>query len=151
MTFAFKVGTSRFRNVQHADIKSQDQCLSYTYTSIALDTRLLAQAYRPSQIELSSSGIQKSCRGLIRGLIPGLIFFCPALPSSWSHPGEKTGNICKTTVKNKESRGILAYLYLIPTKIALKTQLKHWNIHFLTPSISIQNCVSVKLSNAIMS
>ena len=63
--------------------------LSYTYTSIALDARLLAQAYRPSQIELSSPGIQKSCRGLIRGLIPGLIFFWPALPSSWSHPGEK--------------------------------------------------------------
>ena len=56
--------------------------LSYTYTSIALDTRLLAQAYRPGQIELSSPGIQKSSRGLIRGLIPGLIFFCPALPSS---------------------------------------------------------------------
>ena len=39
--------------------------LSYTYTSIALDTRLLAQAYRPSQKELSSPGIQKLCRGLI--------------------------------------------------------------------------------------
>ena len=45
--------------------------LSYTYTCIALDTRILAQAYRPSQIELSSPGIQKSSRGLIRGLIPG--------------------------------------------------------------------------------
>ena len=55
--------------------------LSHTYTSIALDTRLLAQAYQPSQIELSSSGIQKSSRGLIRGLIPGLIFSCPDLPS----------------------------------------------------------------------
>ena len=42
---------------------------------IALDTRLLAQVYRPSQIELSSPGIQKSSRGLIRRLIPGLIFF----------------------------------------------------------------------------
>ena len=31
--------------------------LSHTYTSIALNTRLLAQAYRPSQIELSSPGI----------------------------------------------------------------------------------------------
>ena len=67
--------------------------LSYTYSSIALDTRLLAQAYRPSQIELSSPGIQKSCGGLIRGLIPGLIFFCPALPSSWSRTGEKKHGI----------------------------------------------------------
>ena len=67
--------------------------LSYTYTSIALDTRLLAHTYQPSQIELSSPGIQKSCRGLIRGLIPGLIFFCPALPSSWSRPGEKKQGI----------------------------------------------------------
>ena len=56
--------------------------LSHTYTSIALDTRLLAQAYQPSQIELYSPGIQTSSRGLIRGLIPGLIFSCPALPSS---------------------------------------------------------------------
>ena len=77
--------------------KGEYLLLSYTYTSIALDTRLLAQTYRPSQIELSSPGIQKSCRGLIRGLIPGLIFFCPALPSSCSRPVEKkTGNICKT-------------------------------------------------------
>ena len=52
--------------------------LSYTYTSIALDTRLLAQPYRPSQIELSSPAIQNLCRGLIRGSI----FSCPALPSS---------------------------------------------------------------------
>ena len=63
-------------------IHVEEQILSYTYTSIALDTRLLAQAYQPCQIELSSPGIQKSCRGLIPGLIPGLIFFCPALPSS---------------------------------------------------------------------
>ena len=102
-----------------------DRSLSYTYTSIALDTRLLAQAYRPSQIELSSPGIQKSSRGLIRGLIPGLIFFCPALPISCSRPGEKTVNICKRFVKNKGSGRILAYFYLIPTKTALKTLLKH--------------------------
>ena len=55
---------------------------SHTYTSIALDTRRLAKAYQPSQKELSSPGNQKSSRGLIRGLIPGLIFSCLALPSS---------------------------------------------------------------------
>ena len=131
--------------------EGRSRSLSYTYTSIALDARLLAQAYLPSQIELSSPGIQKSCRGLIPGLIPGLIFFCPALPSSWFRPGEKTGNICKTIVKNKESGRILAYFYLIPTKIVLTTLLKHWIIHFLTPSIPIQNGGSVKLSNAITS
>ena len=86
-------------------------------TSIALDTRLLAKAYRTSQIELSSPWFQKSCRGLIRGLIPGLIYFCPALPSSRSRPGGKKRNICKTIVKVKESERILAYFYLIPTKI----------------------------------
>ena len=45
----------------------QGRSLSYTYTSIALDTRLLARAYWSSQIELSSPGIQKSRGGLIRG------------------------------------------------------------------------------------
>ena len=60
----------------------KDKHLSYTYTIIALDTRFLAQPNLPSQIELSSPLIQKSCNGLIRGLIRGPIFFCPALPSS---------------------------------------------------------------------
>ena len=77
-------------------------CLSHTYTSIALDTRLLAQPYQPIQVELSSPANQNSCRGLIRGLIPGLIFSCPALPRSWSRPGEKTRNICKKIVKIKK-------------------------------------------------
>ena len=40
-----------------------DLMLLYTYTSIALDTTLLAQAYKPSQIELSSPGIQKYVEG----------------------------------------------------------------------------------------
>ena len=118
--------------------------LSYTYTSIALDTRLLTQVYRPSQIELSSPGIQKSSRGLIQGLI----FFCPALPSSWSCPGEKNGEYLQTNCKKWRK---WTYSCLIPTKIALKTLFKLWNIHFLTPSISIQNGVSVKLSNSITS
>ena len=52
--------------------------LSHAYTSIALDTRLLAQPYQPIQVELSSPAIQNSCRGLIRGPI----FSCPALPRS---------------------------------------------------------------------
>ena len=56
--------------------------LSHTYTGIALDTRLLAQPYSPSQIELSSPAIQNSCRGLIRGLMQGPIFSCPVLPRS---------------------------------------------------------------------
>ena len=127
--------------------------LSHTYTSIALDTRLLAKAYQPSQKELSSPGNQKSSRGLIRGLIPGLIFSCPALPSSWSRsPWKKNREYLQNNCKNKESGRVLAYFfYLIPIKIALKTLLKHWNIHYLTPSISIQNGVSVRLSNAMTS
>ena len=75
--------------------------LSYTYTSIALDTRLLAQPYRPSQIELSSPAIQNSCRGLIRGLIPGggggwgRYFPVPSSPGVDLALEKKTGNICK--------------------------------------------------------
>ena len=65
--------TSREFPIQNFHRRTTDIIqLSYTYTSIALDTTLLAQAYQPSQIELSSPGIQKSCRGLIPGLIPGL-------------------------------------------------------------------------------
>ena len=93
-------------------------CLSNTYTSIALDTRLLAQPYCPSQIELSSPAIRNSFRGLIRGPI----FSCPALPRSWSCPGEKTENICKTNVKIKWTYSCI--FLLIPAKIALKTLLK---------------------------
>ena len=52
---------------------------------------------------------------------------------------------------NKESGRILVYFYLIPTKISLKPPLKHCNIHFLTPSIAIQNGVCVKLSSVITS
>ena len=88
--------------------------LSYTYTSIALDTRLLTQPYQTSQIELSSPAIQNSCRGLIRGLIQGPIFSCSALPRSRSRPGEK--KLRKWTYS--------CIFYLIPTKIRLKTPLK---------------------------
>ena len=60
---------------------------------------------------------------------------------------KKAGNICKRNFKKKESGRILAYFYLMPTQSALKMLLKHINIDFLTPSISIQNGVSVKLYN----
>ena len=39
--------------------------------------------------------------------------------------------------------------YLIPTQFALKTLLKHWNIHFLTQNFSKQNGVLCQLSNVI--
>ena len=69
--------------------------LSHTYTGIALDTRLLAQPYRPSQIELSSPAIQNSCRGLIRGLMWGRYFPVPPSPGADLALEKKTENICK--------------------------------------------------------
>ena len=56
--------------------------LSYTYTGIALDTRLLAEPYQQSQIEVSSPAMQNSCKGLLWGRIWGLIFSCQALSRS---------------------------------------------------------------------
>ena len=40
-------------------------------------------------------------------------------------------------------------VYLIPTQFALKTQLKHSIVHFLTLDFSKQNGVGCVLSNAI--
>ena len=85
--------------------------LSNTYNSIALDTRLLAQPYRPSQIELSRPLIQMSCRGLIRGLIRGPICFCPAsqlLISPWR---KKNRGYLQTIVKIKK---VDIFLHILP-------------------------------------
>ena len=78
----------------------------------------------------------------------GAKLFCPYFLSSLSRPEEKTGNVCK---KNKDSGHILAFfnVYLITTKISLKTQLNHCYIDFLPPLISIQNGCSIKLSKVI--
>ena len=114
--------------------------LLYTYTCITLDTKPLVQPYRPRQIELSSHECQKSRRGLLWGLIRG--------PSSAVDLTlEKKQGISAKGIVKKESGRILAYFYLMPTQFALKTTLKHININFLTPIISIQNGVSFKLYN----
>ena len=94
-------------------------CLSHAYISIAPDTRLLAKPHKPIQVELSSPAIQNSCRGLIRGLIRGPIFSCPALPRSWSRPGEKTGNICKKNVKIKK---VDVFLHILPDSNQNRTE-----------------------------
>ena len=118
--------------------------ISHTYTSIALDTRLFAQPYQPIQVELSSPAIQNSCRGLIWGPI----FSCPALPRSWSCPGEKNSEYLQTNCKNKD-----LFLHILPysNQNRIATPLQILKYPFFTPSISIQNGVSVKLSNVMTS
>ena len=78
-----------------------------TYTSIALDTRLLAKPYRPSQIELSSPAIQKSCRGLIPADTGANIFVPPSPAVDLAL--EKKLAILQINCKNKKSGHILTY------------------------------------------
>ena len=120
--------------------------LSHTFTSIAHDTRLLAEPYQPIQVELSSPAIQNSCRGLIRRLIRWLIFSCTALPRSWYRPVEQKQGTSAKQCKNKESGFIIAHFTWFQPK-------SHWKHRypFLTSRISIQNGVSVKLSNVMTS
>ena len=130
--------------IQHTYV--QIGLLSYTYTSIALDTRLLAQPYRPSQIELSSPVIQNSCRGLIGGLIAGLIFFCPALPSSWSRPGEKKG------ISAKIKKWTYSCIFLPDSnQNCTENTIKTLKYPFSYMEYLHTNGVSVKLSNPITS
>ena len=69
----------------------------------------------------------------------------PSVQTSSEGPGK-----CLFTETNM-CDGYSWTFYLIPTTVALKTLLKHWNILFLTLDFSKQNGVSCKLSNVITS
>ena len=61
------------------------------------------------------------------------------------------GRVLKHLPRDHAMKQKCVIVILIPTKLALKTQLKHENIHFLTMNFSKQNGVGCKLSNIISS
>ena len=73
-----------------------ENSLSHTYTSIALDTRLLAQPYQPIQVELSSPAIQNSSRGLIHW---NILFLHRVSPYKMASASNFRTSLCSNNVK----------------------------------------------------